>query len=81
MSITVVHQLAAAAWTGGVAQLLALRKSCHTDLGCKEFWLLAVTRFSWLGASCVVVLLITGSFLAWTYIGTWNGSWARAMAI
>ncbi|WP_447984257.1 copper resistance D family protein [Nitrospira sp. Nam74] len=73
MFTTVVHQLAAAAWIGGVAQLLALRKSCHTDLGCKEFWPLAVTRFAWLGASCVVVLLLTGSFLAWTYIGTWNG--------
>ena len=33
---------------------------------------MAITRFAWLGTSCVVVLVATGLVLAWTYIGSWD---------
>jgi len=72
MFTTVVHQLAAAVWFGCVAQLLVLWKARRTEPASKEFWPVAITRFAWLGTSCVVVLVATGLVLAWTYIGSWD---------
>ena len=72
MFTTVVHQLAAAVWFGCVAQLLVLWKARRTEPASKGFWPVAITRFAWLGTSCVVVLVATGLVLAWTYIGSWD---------
>lgn len=73
MLTTVIHQLAAAVWFGCVAQLMMLWRASRTDAGALELWPLAVTRFAWLGVSSVVLLIGTGLFLAWTYIGSWDG--------
>lgn len=73
MIITVVHQLAAAVWFGCVAQLLALWRASRKDAEARALWPIAITRFAWLGVSSVVLLLVTGIPLAWTYIGSWDG--------
>jgi len=74
MSLTVVHELAAAVWVGGVLQLLALwRLSGHDDRA-RTFWPVAVTRFSALGIGAVGVLVATGVALALKYVGSWNGA-------
>ncbi|WNV05694.1 CopD family protein [Candidatus Methylospira mobilis] len=73
MIITVAHQLAAAIWFGCVAQLLILWRTSRQDAGARGLWPLAISRFANLGIFSVVLLLITGLPLAWTYIGSWNG--------
>ena len=73
MFTTVVHQLAAAIWFGCVVQLLMLWHTGRKDAAAKALWPLAITRFAWLGLSSVVLLVATGLFLAWTYIGSWDG--------
>ncbi len=73
MFTTVIHQLAAAVWFGCVAQLMMLWKASKKDEGAKALWPVAITRFAWLGVTSVVLLICTGTFLAWNYIGTWDG--------
>lgn len=73
MATTVAHQLAAAVWFGCVAQLMVLWHASRQNGEAKALWPLAITRFSWLGVSSVVLLLLTGLPLAWTYIGSVDG--------
>ncbi|HYE36809.1 copper resistance D family protein [Methylocaldum sp.] len=73
MTMTVLHQFAAAVWFGGVAQLLSLWHMSRRSHEAKALWPIAITRFAWLGVSSVGILLITGLPLAWTYIGSWDG--------
>lgn len=73
MTVTILHQLAAAIWVGGVAQLLALWYLTRLDEVAKSAWPRAVVRFGALGVGSVVLLLLTGLPLAWTYIGSWDG--------
>ncbi|HKN86408.1 MAG TPA: CopD family protein, partial [Nitrospiraceae bacterium] len=73
MFTTVVHQLAAAIWFGCVAQLLILWRARDKEAGAKDLWPLAITRFAWMGISSVILLIATGLFLAWRYIGSWDG--------
>ncbi|MDD2725181.1 MAG: CopD family protein [Methylovulum sp.] len=73
MSLTVIHQLAAAAWIGGVFMLVNLwfLKSKHeiaTDL-----WPLLLKRFSLFGLIAVAMILVSGLPIAWQYIDSWNG--------
>ncbi|CAI8932359.1 copper resistance D family protein [Methylocaldum szegediense] len=73
MILTVLHQFAAAVWFGGVAQLLWLWYMSRQSPEAKAFWPVAITRFALLGVSSVVLLLLTGLPLAWTYVGSWDG--------
>lgn len=73
MQLTVVHQLAAAVWVGGVVQLLALWRAGRHDAALRAFWPEAVARFSPVGMACVVVLVVTGVVLATDYVGSWQG--------
>ena len=73
MFTTVVHQLAAAIWFGCVVQLLMLWRTGLKDASAKALWPVAITRFAWLGIGSVVLLIATGIFLAWTFIGSWDG--------
>jgi len=73
MSLTVIHQLAAAAWIGGVFQLVflwLLRSSKQVDAG---LWPMLLKRFSIFGIASVVMILISGLPIALQYIDTWNG--------
>jgi putative copper resistance protein D len=73
MTVTVAHQLAAAIWFGCVAQLLVLWRSGRHDAEARGLWPLAITRFANLGVFSVMLLLVTGLPLVWTYIGSWDG--------
>jgi putative copper resistance protein D len=73
MSLTVIHQLAAAAWVGGVFQLVNvwfLRSGKHIPA---ELWPLLLRRFSVFGIASVTMILISGVPIALQYIDTWNG--------
>jgi putative copper resistance protein D len=72
MTLTVLHQLGAGIWVGGVIQLLALSRRRAT-VEVKAFWPIAVTRFSTLGITAVAMLLMTGIPLAWHYVASWQG--------
>ncbi|OYT99342.1 MAG: copper resistance protein [Burkholderiales bacterium PBB1] len=73
MQLTVLHQLAAAVWVGGVVQLLALWRAGRQEAALRAFWPEAVARFSPVGMVCVVVLVVTGVVLATDYVGSWQG--------
>lgn len=73
MSLTVLHQLAAAIWVGGVVQLLMLWRLRRRDASVAAFWPVAVSRFSAVGIGSVAVLLTSGVVLAFVYVGSWNG--------
>ncbi|WP_333688645.1 copper resistance D family protein [Methylococcus capsulatus] len=73
MILTVIHQLAAAVWVGGVAQLLFLWHSRRSERVAHQFWPRAITRFGWLGAASVLLLVSTGLPLAVEYIGSLDG--------
>jgi len=73
MSLTVVHQLAAAAWIGGVFQLVNLWFLRNSNRIPAELWPLLLKRFSKLGIASVAMILISGLPIALQYIDTWNG--------
>jgi putative copper resistance protein D len=73
MSLTVIHQLAAAAWIGGIFQLVNLwflRQGKQIPVG---LWPLMLNRFSKFGMASVAMILVSGLPIALQYIDTWNG--------
>jgi putative copper resistance protein D len=73
MLITLLHQLAAAIWFGGVAQLLALWRLGYQEEEARQFWPPAIVRFGLMGMTSVVLLLLTGLPLAINYVASWKG--------
>lgn len=73
MSFTVIHQVAAAAWIGGVFMLINVwllrrNKQIHNEL-----WPILLGRFSSFGMFAVAMLLLSGLPIALQYINSWNG--------
>src|SRR5262245_28069220 len=73
MALTVVHQLGAAVWVGGLVQLGALWRLARRDPAAGARWPSLVPRFSWVAAGSLVVLLLPALPLAWMYVGSWEG--------
>lgn len=73
MFLTVIHQLAAAAWIGGIFQLVNLWLLRQNKLVPAELWPLILSRFSRFGIASVAMILISGLPIALQYIDTWNG--------
>jgi len=73
MSLTVIHQLAAAAWIGGVFQLVNLWLLRNGKQVPATLWPLLLKRFSTFGIASVAMILISGLPIALQYIDTWNG--------
>ena len=73
MSLTVVHQLAAAAWIGGIFQLVNLWLLRQSKQVPAELWPVMLSRFSKFGIASVALILISGLPIALQYIDTWNG--------
>jgi putative copper resistance protein D len=69
----VAHQLAAAAWIGGVFQLVNIWFLRRQQLVPAELWPTMLKRFSMFGMASVAMILITGLPIALQYIDTWNG--------
>ena len=73
MALTLAHQVAAAIWFGGIAQLLGLWRLGAHDEAARSFWPNAIVRFGTLGLAAVLLLLVTGLPLAITYVASWAG--------
>ncbi|WP_432740409.1 CopD family protein [Methylobacter sp. G7] len=73
MTLTVTHQLAAAAWIGGVFQLVNLWLLRNRNQIAAGLWPLLLKRFSTFGITSVAMILISGLPIAWQYIDSWNG--------
>ena len=73
MAFTVFHQLAAAAWIGGVFQLVNLWLLREKQLVSVECWPLLLERFSKFGIASVAAILFSGVLMTLQYIDTWNG--------
>ena len=73
MSLTVLHQLGAALWLGGIAQLLSIWSYKRRTPPIDPQWSVLLSRFSIIGGSAVIVLLATGIPMGWIYIQSWTG--------
>jgi putative copper resistance protein D len=73
MGLTVLHQVAAAAWIGGVFQLVNLWFLRRANAVSTELWPLLLRRFSPFGIAYVALILASGLPIALKYIDTWNG--------
>ncbi|HEY8094938.1 MAG TPA: CopD family protein [Methylobacter sp.] len=73
MSLTVIHQLAAAAWIGGVFQLVSLWILRSRNQVVAGLWPLLLKRFTTFGIVSVTMILVSGLPIALQYIDTWNG--------
>ncbi|WP_239649638.1 copper resistance D family protein [Methylocucumis oryzae] len=73
MFMTVVHQLGAAAWIGGVFHLVHIWLLTQRKQIPNELWPLLLKRFSQFGLISVAVILASGLPMAFTYIDSLNG--------
>jgi putative copper resistance protein D len=78
MAGTAIHQLMAAIWAGGVMQLLGLWRAGRVDSALREFFPVAVSRFSPLGMAGVAILVASGLGLALEYVASWSGLFGSA---
>jgi putative copper resistance protein D len=73
MALTVIHQIAAAAWIGGVFQLVSIWLLRQKQLIPDDLWPTMLKRFSLFGIASVGLLLLSGIPMALEYIDSWNG--------
>lgn len=73
MSLTVVHQIGAAVWVGGILHLLMLWQLHKNHAISQDKWGVLLARFSKLGLAAVLLLLASGLPIAWHYIPNFNG--------
>lgn len=73
MMLTVLHQLAAAVWVGGLVQLVALWQLARRDPGTAAAWSELVARFSRVAMIALFGLLAAGLPLVGLYVGSVEG--------
>lgn len=73
MILTVIHQVAAAAWIGSVFQLINVWRLVKTRQLSTDAWARILRQFTVLGSASVAMILLSGTPLALQYIDTWNG--------
>ncbi len=73
MALTVLHQIAAAAWIGSVFQLVNLWRLGLQNKVAETLWPDLLKRFSLPGIYAVGLIILTGVMLGLNYIDTWNG--------
>ncbi len=73
MSLTVTHQLAAAAWVGGIFQLINVWLLSKRDDISGDLWPLLLKRFSIFGIASIGAILLSGLPITVQYIDSWNG--------
>lgn len=71
-TLTVLHQLAAYVWVGGITFLVYHHYFGENQRNPSTIWPY-LARFSWIAAGTVVLLLSTALPLAARYIGSWQG--------
>src|SRR5215475_4273970 len=73
MALTVLHQICAAIWVGGLIQLLGLWRLARRQPEIDAVWPDLVGRFSKLALSSVAASVLVSVPLTWTYTGTVGG--------
>ena len=73
MALTVIHQIAAAVWAGGIAQLAGAWWLARRRPAVDAAWPALVARFSPLALASVILLTLPGLPLAWLYTGSVRG--------
>ena len=73
MTVTMLHVIGATVWAGGVFHLLLSWRVIKAHSEGATLWPSFVTRFSPVGVTGVALILFPGVFLAWSYVGTWDG--------
>ncbi len=73
MALTVIHQLGAAAWIGGVFHLVNIWLMRSQQQIPDHLWPTLLKRFSIFGMISVGIILSTGLPMAFQYIDSWNG--------
>jgi putative copper resistance protein D len=73
MTLTVLHQVGAAVWVGGVVQLVALWQLARRDPGAAAVWPELVARFSRVAMVALVGLLAAGVPLVLRYVDSVDG--------
>lgn len=69
MTVTVIHQLAAAVWIGGMVHLTSQWRLLQRVPFGRSLWPRLLARFSPVALTSVVVLVAAGIYLSWEYIG------------
>lgn len=73
MSLTVLHQVGAAVWGGGLMQLIGLWQLAQRDAGVAPLWDAVIARFSRLAVGSLLLFLLASVPLTFAYVGSWNG--------
>ena len=73
MALTVLHQVAASLWVGGLVHLGSTWRFGREDGVVAALWPRVLGRFSNLAVLCVVALVAFSLPLTWTNVQTWNG--------
>ncbi len=73
MAFTVLHQVAASVWAGGLIHLGSAWRLARDDEGVRALWPRLVARFSTLAMSAVVLLVLFALPIAGWYVGAWDG--------
>ncbi len=73
MSLTIAHQIGAAAWVGGILHLLNVWRLHKNQYISADKWGVLLKRFSKLGGVAVLLLLLSGLPMAWHYVPNFNG--------
>jgi putative copper resistance protein D len=73
MSATVVHQVAAATWIGGLVQVAAFWRLSRRRADVDALWPVVVARFSRVALVSLVVVVLSAGPLVLTLVGTWDG--------
>jgi len=73
MTVTVLHQVAAAVWVGGLIQLAAFWRLARRHAEVDALWPALVARFSRLALLSVLALVLAAGPLGFAYVGSWQG--------
>ncbi|MCX8048689.1 MAG: CopD family protein [Methylohalobius sp.] len=68
MLLTLAHQVAGGLWFGGVVQLIVFWQTARSEPSLHRLWPPLLIRFSVLGITAVLALLLTGLPLALSYV-------------
>jgi len=73
MTFTVLHQIAASVWAGGLIHLGSAWRLGRRDPAVRALWPRLVARFSAFAMTSVVTLVLLGLPLATWYVDSWDG--------
>ncbi|HBA64946.1 MAG TPA: copper resistance protein [Methylococcaceae bacterium] len=73
MTLTVMHQIGAAIWVGGIFQLLNIWRLTRCKTIAVDIWPAYLKKFTSLGLASLAILLLTGLPMTFEYIDSWNG--------